>query len=128
MKVLLDTVALYRAALEPEALPEAVHEILRDHSNTLFVSLVSAWELAIKSSLGKLALPCPIEEFFPQAARDLLAQQLGIELKAVACVAELPKHHGDPFDRLIIAQALLDGCCVLTSDTHFAAYGLKVIW
>lgn len=99
-----------------------------DESSVLFVSLVSAWELAIKSSLGKLQLPCSIGELFPQAARDLLAQQLEIDLTPVARVAELPQHHRDPFDRLIIAQALLHECTVVTSDTQFAAYGVNVIW
>src|SRR5688572_7139107 len=128
MKVLLDTVAVYRAALSPEALSPAVHALLGDESHTVFVSLVSAWELAIKSSLGKLSLPCPVEEFFTQAVRDLLGQQLSIDLKAIARVAALPAHHGDPFDRLIIAQALIDECAVVTSDPHFAAYGVRVIW
>lgn len=128
MKLLLDTVALYRAAAMPDSLPPAVLELLRDESQELVVSLVSAWELAIKSSLGKLALPCPVEEFFPQAARDLLARQLGIELADVSSVASLPRHHGDPFDRLIIAQALIHECAVITSDAQFAAYGVHVVW
>jgi len=128
VNVLLDTVALYRATVTPESLPRAVQELLLNESNALFVSLVSAWELAIKSSLGKLPLPCPIGELFPQAARDLLAQQLEIDLNAVARVAELPPLHRDPFDRLIIAQALLHECTVVTSDTQFAAYGVNVIW
>jgi PIN domain nuclease of toxin-antitoxin system len=128
VKLLLDTVALYRAAILPEALPAAVQAVLADASHGVFVSLVSAWELAIKSSLGKLVLPCSIEVFFPQAARDLLAQPLEIGLEAIAQVAQLPTHHGDPFDRLIIAQALIAECSVVTSDAHFAAYGVKVIW
>jgi PIN domain nuclease of toxin-antitoxin system len=128
MKVLFDTVAVYRAALAPEALPPAVHALLGEESTAVCVSLVSAWELAIKSSLGKLPLPCSVEEFFTQAVRDLLGQPLGIDLKAIARVATLPTHHADPFDRLIIAQALIDDCAVVTSDTHFAAYGVKVVW
>lgn len=128
MKILLDTVALYRAATEPEALPEAARSLLEDESHTVLVSLISAWELAIKASLGKLPLPAPIDEFFPQVARDLLAQQVGLDLKAIAKLAELPSHHADPFDRLIIAQALVDECTVITSDARFAAYGVRVVW
>jgi PIN domain nuclease of toxin-antitoxin system len=128
VKVLLDTVAVYRAATHPETLSAAARTLLEDESHAVFVSLVSAWELTIKASLGKLALPVPIEEFFPQAARDLLAQQLGLELKAIAKLAELPSHHADPFDRLIIAQALVDECVVMTSDARFSAYGVRVVW
>jgi PIN domain nuclease of toxin-antitoxin system len=128
MKVLLDTVAVYRAATLPEALPKAARALLEDESNSVFVSLVSAWELAIKSSLGQLTLPRPIEEFFPQVVRDLLAQQVGLQLQAIAKLAELPPHHGDPFDRIIIAQALVDQYTVITSDARFAAYGVEVIW
>lgn len=128
MKVLLDTVAIYRAATHPETLSTAARSLLDDESHTLYVSLISAWELTIKSSLGKLALPAPIEEFFSQAARDLLAQPLGLELKAIAKLAGLPHHHADPFDRLLIAQALVDECAVMTSDARFAAYGVPVVW
>ena len=98
--VLLDTVAVYRAATSPEALSPAARAALEDPSHALFVSLVSAWELAIKASLGKLALPAPIADFFPQIGRDLLARQLGLELTEIAKVAWLPHHHSDPFDRL----------------------------
>jgi PIN domain nuclease of toxin-antitoxin system len=128
VNVLLDTVALYRATTAPDALPRASRTLLEDEAHTLFVSLVSAWELAIKSSIGKLALPCPIGDFFPRAARDLLAHPIGLELSAIAQVADLPHHHTDPFDRLIIAQALTHGHVVMTSDPHFEAYGVQVVW
>lgn len=128
MNVLLDTVAVYRAAISPDALSPAARAAIEESGHTLLVSLVSAWELAIKASLGKLALPVPIAEFFPQITRDLLAQQVGLELNAIAKLGELPNHHSDPFDRLIIAQALVGQCAVVTSDTRFGAYGVQVIW
>jgi PIN domain nuclease of toxin-antitoxin system len=128
MKVLLDTVAVYRAATMPETMPESARAVLADPTHVVLVSLVSAWELAIKASLGKLALPCPIGEFFPQVTRDLIARQVGLELAALTKVSELPPHHGDPFDRLIIAQALVNQCAVMTSDPLFSAYGVEVVW
>ena len=128
MKLLLDTVAVYRAATAPDSLPVAVTDALVDRSHQLVVSIVSAWELAIKASLGKLALPCGVEEFFTQTTRDLMAEQTNLELRFVAAVAALPHHQGDPFDRLLIAQALVEDCTVLTSDPRFAAYGVKVLW
>ncbi len=112
----------------PDTLPEAARQHLQDPANELRVSLVSAWELAIKSSLGKLLLPCGLQDFFAQSVRDLLATTLDLDLGAIARVMELPAHHRDPFDRLIIAQALIGGFAVVTSDRRFADYGVKVIW
>lgn len=128
MKLLLDTVAVYRAATDPNSLSSVVRSLLADDANQVFVSAVSAWELAIKASLGKLALPCQIDEFFSQTTRDLLAETVNLDLRFVTRVAVLPHHHGDPFDRMIIAQALVDGYTVLTSDSHFASYGVNVLW
>jgi PIN domain nuclease of toxin-antitoxin system len=128
MKLLLDTVVLYRAAMAPESLSHAATAAIADQENELAVSMASAWELAIKSSLGKLPLPGSIETFFAQVSKDLLAESVGIDLPFVGKVATLPHHHGDPFDRLIIAQALLLGCAVVTNDPRFADYGVKVIW
>jgi PIN domain nuclease of toxin-antitoxin system len=128
MNLLLDTVALYRAGTQPETLPSSVQALLQDPAHAVYVSLVSAWELAIKASLGKLTLPCPLEDFFVESARDLLAVMIALELPAIARVAQLPLHHRDPFDRLLIAQALAGGHAVVTSDTRFEPYGVKVIW
>ena len=128
MKLLLDTVALYRFAVMPESLSPGARSLIADDGNQLFVSAVSAWELAIKASLGKLALPCKIDEFFSQTTRDLLAETVNFDLRFVAKMEVLPHLHGDPFDRMIIAQALVDGYTVLTSDSHFASYGVNVLW
>jgi PIN domain nuclease of toxin-antitoxin system len=128
MNILLDTVAIYRAATHPEALPNFARTALEDPDNSIYVSLVSAWELTIKSSLGKLKLPAPIETFFAQITRDLLASTLGLDLIVLAKLSELPFHHNDPFDRLLIAQAVMTDCAVITSDQHFSPYGINVIW
>jgi len=128
MRLLLDTVAVYRAATAPDSLPGVVTSALIDRSHQLVISIVSVWELAIKASLGKLALPCGVEEFFTQTTRDLMAEPTSLELRFVGAVAELPHHHGDPFDRLLIAQALVEDCTVVTSDPRFTAYGVKVLW
>jgi PIN domain nuclease of toxin-antitoxin system len=126
--LLLDTVTLYRAATTSNTLPDRVRERLSSDTHKLFVSIASAWELAIKTSLGKLALPCPVEDFFAQTTRDLVAECLAVDLKCVAKVAELPHHHKDPFDRMLIAQAKVHGLAVVTSDPRFANYGVDVIW
>jgi PIN domain nuclease of toxin-antitoxin system len=128
MKILLDTVALYRAATAPDTLPSAAVAAIMNEANELHVSLISAWELTIKSQLGKLELPCPVDQFFTDTALDLRAQILGLELAYLAKLANLKLHHTDPFDRLIIAQAIVGDCVVITSDRSFAAYGVNVIW
>ena len=128
MRLLLDTVAFYRAAVAPDALPAKVTAALADSSHQLVVSTISAWELSIKVSVGKLSLPCPVDQFFTQTSRDLLAQTTTLELRYVAKLSELPWHHADPFDRLLIAQALVDDATVVTSDPRFADYGARVLW
>jgi PIN domain nuclease of toxin-antitoxin system len=128
VNLLLDTVALYRVATMPETLPDGARSALSDRANPLHVSLVSAWEIGIKAELGKLELPCALEEFFAQSVQDLLATMVAMELGAIARAAGLPSHHRDPFDRLLIAQALIGGLAVVTSDRRFEDYGVKVIW
>jgi PIN domain nuclease of toxin-antitoxin system len=128
MNLLLDTVAFYRAATMPETLPEGARRSLEDGANVLHVSQASAWELGIKASLGKLTLPCPIEAFFTQSVRDLLANTVAIDLDAIARASRLPLHHRDPFDRMIIGQALTAGFTVVTSDRRFEDYEIAVIW
>jgi PIN domain nuclease of toxin-antitoxin system len=128
MRLLLDTVAIYKAATAPERLSSRARQLISAPSTELFVTIVSAWELVIKASLDKLALPAPIEAFFTQITADLLAKPIVLDLRALSRLAELPQHHADPFDRLIIAQALAADCAVLTSDKRFRDYEIDVVW
>jgi PIN domain nuclease of toxin-antitoxin system len=101
---------------------------ISDPRNECYLSVASCWEMAIKSSLGKLRLPCPIERF---ALEQLTANNftlLNIELRHIAKTEKLPFHHRDPFDRLLIAQALSEKLTVVAADTRFSEYGVKVIW
>ncbi len=90
-----------------------------------YVSVASGWEIAIKISLGKLGIEGPLDRFLPEqlAANGFLP--LAIDLHHTARVATLPFHHRDPFDRLLIAQALEEELAVVTSDSVFARYGVK---
>ena len=92
------------------------------------VSAVSLWEIAIKLSLGKMTLPQPFSEVFP---RQLEVN--GFELLPVTCahlnqILALPFHHHDPFDRLLIAQAMVDDMTIVTRDTEFPKYPAKLLW
>ena len=127
---LLDTHTLLWLGLGSSMIPVTVRETLS--LSPLFVSVVSAAELGIKAGSGKLALPAPFETDFEVAFQSMLerlgADLLPLELPAVARLRHLPLHHRDPFDRLIIAQALHSGLAVATRDRAFSAYaGLEIL-
>jgi PIN domain nuclease of toxin-antitoxin system len=93
-------------------------------ADAVFVSAASAWEIAIKQALGKLRIPAVIEEGIEQSGFS----PLPIEFRHAAAVAELPLHHGDPFDRMLIAQARVEGATLVTHDRQFERYGVPVLW
>lgn len=102
--------------------------VIADSENQCLLSLVSSWEMAIKLSLGKLKLPDAIERFIPEQLAANGFSQLQIDFRHVARVAALAFHHRDPFDRLLVAQAVEEKLPVTTSDPLFAKYGVKRIW
>lgn len=124
MKVLLDSCAFVDLAVNAQSLTEEAVLAFQDNNNDIFLSVATVWELGIKKSLGKL-------HFDITGAIDLLTQNgitaLDISLPATLLVNELPYHHKDPFDRIIIATAKLNQMTVLTSDAIFNEYGISVI-
>ena len=131
--LLLDSHVLLWLAPTPPLLPSRIIDQLRVRNRPLFVSVVGVAELCIKSALGKLALPIPPREDTAAAFEDLLVnlgiQPLPLTLSHAARLRDLPRHHGDPFDRLMIAQAMEDDLTFVTHDRAFAAYeGLAVLW
>jgi PIN domain nuclease of toxin-antitoxin system len=92
------------------------------------VSIASGWEIAIKVSLGKLRVDGALDRFLPEQLAANGFQPLAIDLKHAARVATLPFHHRDPFDRLLVAQALEEELTVATADPVFAKYGVKRVW
>ncbi len=127
---LLDTNAVLILALRSRDASQSTLAALE--SGRRFVSQVCAIEIAIKQGLGKLALPPPFQTHFANAfarlASELSADILPIALTHIDTLSHLPLHHRDPFDRLIIAQALTEGLTVVTNDRAFAAYdGLNIL-
>ena len=116
MKLLLDTDVLLWAATEPDRLGEVAREAIEDGTHDVRVSSVTAWEIAIKQSLGKLDLDRPAEIWLPDVIRRTGLEAASIELGAALRVRALPWHHRDPFDRLLVAHALEDGYTVVTRD------------
>lgn len=93
-------------------------------ADVVFVSAASAWEIAIKVALGKLRIPGPLEP----AVEESQFTPLPITFAHAAAVSGLAPHHRDPFDRMLIAQALSDGLTIVTHDRRFAPYGARVLW
>jgi PIN domain nuclease of toxin-antitoxin system len=127
VNLLIDTHVVLWAALDPEQLHRDCRAALEDGTNQVQVSAVSAWEMALKQSLGKLELARPAEHWLPEVLRKTGFEILSVELEAALRVRALPWHHKDPFDRLLIAQALHGGLTVATRDPRFAAYGVSVL-
>src|SRR5688500_4869346 len=128
MKLLLDTHGFIFYVDRPDALPSAARAGLEDSSNELFLSLVSPWEMQIKSELGKLRLSKPVAELVQAELARGAIQLLPITLHHIDALSRLPNHHSDPFDRLLVAQAIHEGLTLVSSDQAIAKYGAPVLW
>lgn len=124
MRLLLDTHILLWWLSDDPTLPPRAGELIADSRNPIFVSPMSLWEIAIKSQLGKLR--ADIDEVRTAALQSGF-QPLPFTLDHAAAVARLPPHHRDPFDRGLLAQALVEPLRVLTHDETLAAYGEHVL-
>ncbi len=127
MKLLLDTHILLWSATDPSRLREHERSVLENGSHDVFVSIVTAWEVAIKQSLGKLELARPAEQWIPDVMRRTGFELAELGLSAALRVRSMPWHHRDPFDRLLVAQALEGGYTLVTHDAAFDAYGVTVL-
>ena len=128
MRVLIDTHVFLWWVEGDRALPAKARAVLADQDNECLFSLVSAWELAIKAGLGKLKLTIPVRRYITEHVAANGFRMLDIRMAHIGRVELLPPHHGDPFDRLLIAQALEEKLPVITADTVFRDYGVKRIW
>jgi PIN domain nuclease of toxin-antitoxin system len=128
MRLLLDTHTFLWWINNDPLLSEAASASITSVRNECFVSLASCWELAIKTSIGKLRLSKPVERFIPEelAANDF--QLLPIDFRHVAKVETLPFHHRDPFDRLLVAQSLTEKMTMVSADGVLSRYGVKRVW
>jgi PIN domain nuclease of toxin-antitoxin system len=128
MKLLLDTVTFLDAVLQPEDLSSRARELLLDPDNERYVSIVSSWEIAIKYSLGRLDLPADPSVFIPEHREKLAADTFPIDEESVLHITRLPLLHRDPFDRLLICQALVHGMVLVTPDPQMSKYPVRVAW
>ena len=128
MKILLDTHTFLWWITGDQKLSGRAREIISDGSNELFLSAATGWEMAIKAQIGRLKLPGEPIHFILEQMRINAIQSLPIQMNHALHVSTLPQHHRDPFDRLLIAQAQLEGLPVLSSDHQLANYQVEVIW
>ncbi|HEY7962328.1 MAG TPA: type II toxin-antitoxin system VapC family toxin [Solirubrobacteraceae bacterium] len=124
MRLLLDTHTVLALLSEDFPLSAEARAAMERPGADLICSAVNVWEIAIKRSLGKLTAPANLIERIEGAGAELLA----ITPRHAHAVGELPFHHRDPFDRLLIAQAQLEGCALVTKNPAFAAYDVPVVW
>lgn len=126
MRLLVDTQCWLWMHLAPERFSQKTSRLLRRRDTDVLLSVASIWEMAIKHALGKLRLPEPIERWVPSRVQIGQTTVLPIDAPHALRVASLPPLHRDPFDRMIVAQALVEGVEVLTADGVLAEYGVRV--
>jgi PIN domain nuclease of toxin-antitoxin system len=128
MRALLDTNSFLWFISGSDRLSIDAKTVIADLQNQLVLSTASLWEIAIKVSLKKLDLRQPYGQLIPQQLEENDIAVLPIELNHLRKVIDLPFHHRDPFDRLIVAQALAEGIPVISSDAVFSRYAVRIIW
>ena len=130
MKLLLDTHTFLWLVDGNSSLSAAAQTALGDSANALFLSVASVWELSIKTSRKnpQLTLNDPLDEYIAKWTAAYQVQVLPIELPHALHVAGLPKHHADPFDRLLISQAQVEAMTLVSADRRFASYSVPLMW
>ena len=127
MKLLLDTHVFIWWATAPEKLSPSALAALVDESNNLFLSIASVWEIQIKSQLGKLRFAASLNELIQSQQTTNGIEPLSIELEHVLELDNLPLHHKDPFDRLLIAQCIVEGATLVSLDLRFSNYSVPLL-
>lgn len=128
MKYLLDTSVWLWSLTAPERVSARGRRVLASGKTEIYLSAASAWEIGIKSALGKLALPEPAATYVPARIAAQGIRPLSITHTHALAVGDLPAHHSDPFDRLLVAQAQIEGMAILTADRAVAQYDVEVVW
>lgn len=128
MKLLLDTHSFLWFTSNDSKLSAVAYAAIKHINNEVFISIATAWEIAIKVSIGKFDLRQPVDVFIDEQLERTEIELLNISVAHIAEVSRLPLHHRDPFDRLLIAQAKVEGLCLVSVDAKLDAYGVTRIW
>ncbi len=125
---LLDTHTFLWLATDDGRLGDTAREMVRDPATDLFLSVASVWELAIKKSLGRMDLTIPLSRFIEDQLKHLRTSLVDVRCDHALLVETLPFHHRDPFDRLLIAQAIVENLPLLSADRQLDPYPVDRIW
>jgi PIN domain nuclease of toxin-antitoxin system len=129
VKILLDTSTFLWVTLGAPQLSARAHQLFKDPGNEVYLSAASAWEMSVKFTLGRLPLPEPPERFVPEQRRLHGVLSLGLDEEAAVHEASLPPLHRDPFDRMLICQAIVHDLVILTPDDEIRKYpGVRTDW
>lgn len=128
MRVLLDSHALVWHVIGDEGLPDGVRDLVDDPRTRIVLSVATIWELTLKALRGRLRLPEPPAGFFEALVGDVRFEVLPIEQRHVAALSELPDIHDDPFDRMLVAQALVEDLDLVSGDERVRRYPVRTIW
>lgn len=128
MRVLLDTHSFLWFIGGSVSLSPSARALIEDAENQPLLSMASLWEMAIKLSIGKLSLGQPFETLIPEQMKLNGIELLQIEMPHIVAVASLPFHHRDPFDRLLIAQAIVEQMPIVSGDPAFDSYTIQRLW
>lgn len=128
MEILLDTQVFLWLCIDSSSLSSKAKKLFLAKENDFYLSIASIWEMAIKVSIGKLKLPQSVNGFVLNQLQQNSISILNIEFRHVASIENFPFHHRDPFDRLLISQALEEKIPILSSDTIFDSYQVKRLW
>ena len=128
MKLLLDTCTFLWIVADSPMLSAAARAAAADPANDVYLSAASAWEIAVKHALGRLPLPDRVELFVPGRRQSCGIEPWPVSEEAALHVAKLPKLHSDPFDRMLVAQALTERATLVSHDHALEPYGVKTIW
>jgi PIN domain nuclease of toxin-antitoxin system len=128
VRLLLDTHAFLWWVDDSRRLSRKARAAIANRDSACYLSLASVWEMAIKVSVDRLKLPSAVDRFVSEQMAANAFEALPIDLRHASDVARLPFHHRDPFDRLLVAQALSEALAIVSADPVFAKYGVKRVW
>jgi len=128
MKLLLDTCTFLWVITDAPDLSNRARELFSDPGNEVFLSAVSTWEIAVKYALGRLPLPQSPERYILEQREKHRITSLPLEEEETLYVNRLPEHHKDPFDRILVCQAIVHGMAILTPDEWITQYPIRYIW
>ncbi len=128
VRLLLDTCTFLWIVGGAKDLSPQARQAFADPANEAFLSAASAWEIAVKHRLGRLPLPNPPDAFVPAQRTAHGLESLAVDEESALHVAKLPDLHRDPFDRMLVAQAIVGGLVLLTPDDHIRQYPVRTLW